>query len=460
MAVDSRSESTELAGPRAMKNRHVAETLSRAAARRAVLLLSLIVVGNCSLGGVARASGINAPEIAAQAGQCQDLAIANGLATADPAAASAAHARAAAGDIVAQGLLVSQEFSDYLDSHAWESRAGSEKAKKLSDDLIAAATQGYAGASLIYYRIVQTDYYRDELAAVKVYSRIEARNRALAVSKGAKLVSQVMRLQLRADLQAASKSNDTTWLSGGKLIRRLKALASDPCGSLHATDLGVAYLLGIGVSPDLDTAVAWFQRAAKAGVVVAEYDEATALLQTHARCDQQSQVSQLLTDAAFKGYVNAWVLLGRLRDDGTCGATDPDSAEQYYEEAARRGSVDGSYLLGLLLVREVYDPVRWARGIALLSQSTAAIPSAIWALSGTEHLYAALCGNNGDLPGSVRSRLLHDAAELGITPVFPAGVAQHIASPAACSLARYPIAAGLGPLYGQVMKGWISGAGG
>lgn len=47
--------------------------------------------------------------------------------------------------------------------------------------------------------------------------------------------------------------------------------------------------------------------------MAAEYSEATVLLKQYARCDDDSPAFRLLTDAAFKGYVNAWVLLGWLR---------------------------------------------------------------------------------------------------------------------------------------------------
>lgn len=460
MAVDSRSESTESPRFESMKKRYVGKTRSRLTMKYTTLLWSLIAISiSCFVGGAARAADVAVGGTAASAGQCEDIVLANGLATANPAAASEAHARAEQGDFLAQGLLTDQEFSQYLDSHGWHARDRLQRAGKIRDGLISAARHGYPGASLTYYRIMKTNYYRDKLVTIEAYARLEAKDDALAASKGAKPVSTVRQLQLRADLQAATRGGDI-WLSPTELIRRVRSRVSGPCGSLYADELGVAYYLGIGVSYDLGDATAWFGRAAQGGLVAAEYQEATVLLKEHARCDDNSLAFRLLTEAAFNGYVKAWVLLGRLRNEGLCAPSDPGSAEQYYEEAARRGSADGTYLLGLMLARDVSSPVRWARGIALISQSTRDISSATWALSGVEYLYAAFCGNDGDLPQNVRSRLLRSAAELGITPVWPPGTTQRAASPTACSLARDPIAAGLGPLYGRVMKDWIHSAGG
>ncbi len=329
-----------------MKKRYVGKTRPRFTMKYTTLLWSLIVISiSCFVGGVARAADVAVGGTARSAGQCEDLVIANGLATASPAAASEAHARAEQGDVIAQGLLADQQLSLYLDSHGWQARDRLQQASKIRDDLISAARHGYFGASLSYYRIVRTNYYRDELVTIEAYSRLQAKDDALAASMGAKPVSRVRQLQLRTDLQAATRGGDV-WLSPTELIRRLRSRVRGPCGSLYADELGVAYYLGIGVSYDLGDAAAWFGRAAQGGLLAAEYQEATVLLKEHARCDDSTPVFRLLTGAAFNGYVKAWVLLGRLRDEELCAPSDPGSAEQYYEEAARRGSRGRNVSLG------------------------------------------------------------------------------------------------------------------
>lgn len=103
-------------------------------------------------------------------------------------------------------------------------------------------------------------------------------------------------------------------------------------GSLsHAKHrLGLAYLNGVGVAPDLKEAQRWFRVAAQAGFYPARYELAELLLRDRTPENLREAVA-LLEVLTYKGYLRGTVLLGRVVETGLTGKKESVRAERLYK---------------------------------------------------------------------------------------------------------------------------------
>jgi Sel1 repeat len=348
---------------------------------------------------------------------CPDLSIANALAIDAPNALPQAERQAQRGDMLARELILEHDLEELTDSHAWYTPDGRRKALALSREISGSVRKRDPGTVLLYDRILDTRYYYDPLGTTAYYTALGARN-AHALSNrlgtGNDLYAQ---LQLRRDLSAVSTAVSQALISR-VAIGHIGARVGSACGALYAEQMGSAYAEGTGVAQNLRDAEAWYQRAAAGGVIAARYNQAAIMMNEQRSCHDGMDAIGLLQSAALDGYARALVLLGRSYQRGICVQKDLDSAEQFYEEAARRGSLDGKFRLALVLADDVYSPVRWARGVILLNETLNTNYGAVWAMSGVAEVYTALCIDQRTLSKDEKAMILRDAAFLGVAPHF------------------------------------------
>ncbi|MGD8741986.1 MAG: tetratricopeptide repeat protein [Granulosicoccaceae bacterium] len=132
---------------------------------------------------------------------------------------------------------------------------------------------------------------------------------------------------------------------------RKDMMATLPSASSGQEEAGMQYLIGLmyeygrGVKPNLAEAVAWYRRAATAGLAQAQNSLGFlyTLGQGVARNDEQA--CKWFSLAAEQGHAGAQLNLGLLYCSGRGGTMDQDSGVYWFHEAARAGSRQARELL-------------------------------------------------------------------------------------------------------------------
>lgn len=119
-------------------------------------------------------------------------------------------------------------------------------------------------------------------------------------------------------------------------------------------ELGCCLFYGNGVSPNIDTAETWFERAAEQGNIDAgKYLDAIKTIKSADQDDVQAQYK-----------------LGELYLSGNIVKQDKNEAIKWFRKAANRGHKDAQCRLGLCyyhgdgITRDTYDAVKWFRKAA------------------------------------------------------------------------------------------------
>ncbi|MEZ7136608.1 SEL1-like repeat protein [Komagataeibacter sp. SM21] len=123
------------------------------------------------------------------------------------------------------------------------------------------------------------------------------------------------------------------------------AQAGDP---VAAFNLAVSLYRGTGTAPERRQAVIWMERAARAGVVNAQYWLGRMLLGEGSGTADPIRARQWLEQAAEHGLPDACLVAAQLRLDGHGGPRDHAGALALYHVAARAGRVEAMFSLGAM----------------------------------------------------------------------------------------------------------------
>lgn len=381
----------------------------------AATLTSALLLSLWSFHGVAFAAASEPVAHDSRSTSCPEIALANALATAAPGALRQAQERVRHGDMLARDVILDYEFERFVDSRAWYTSAGMRQALVLSRQILAGVGRRDPGATLIYYRVLDTNYYADPLATTAYYAKLEGKARLLLAQKIGMTAALHKQLELRTDLQSHLASGRGLLTRAG-MIWKLRRNAGAVCGAWYADRIGSAYASGIGVPRSDGDALTWYRRAASGGLIAAGYREAVIAMENFHRCGEGHGAIELLKSVARKGYVKALVLLGSAYQRGTCVRKNRKSSRRYYEQATRRGSSDGEFRLALMLAGDVYSPKGWVLGVRLLRKTLNTHVAAMWAMTGVAALYTGLCADHGHANDRRKAIALKGAANLGVVP--------------------------------------------
>ncbi len=121
-----------------------------------------------------------------------------------------------------------------------------------------------------------------------------------------------------------------------------RAEAGEPWAQLN---LGAAYDHGIGGYPrDPARAVAWYRRAAEAGVAQAQFNLAHCLATGHGAAPDEVEARDWMAAAARQGLADAQFLLGVMLAEGMGGAADRRAAIDWLARAAAQGHAEAGQL--------------------------------------------------------------------------------------------------------------------
>ncbi len=107
------------------------------------------------------------------------------------------------------------------------------------------------------------------------------------------------------------------------------------------------------VPQDLATAAAWFERAARGGVVMAQFRLGTMYEKGLGLKKDLQEARRLYLAAADKGNAKAMHNLAVLYAEGIDGKPDYATATQWFRKAATYGLADSEYNLAILYARGV-----------------------------------------------------------------------------------------------------------
>jgi localization factor PodJL len=136
---------------------------------------------------------------------------------------------------------------------------------------------------------------------------------------------------------------------GGPVLRTA-ALKGDPGA---AYEIGVRFADGRGVAPNFDEAAKWFDRAARAGIVLAIFRLGTLYEKGLAVKKDVDIARRYYLQAAERGNAKAMHNLAVLDADGGGKGANYKSAAQWFRKAADRGVADSQYNLGILYARGI-----------------------------------------------------------------------------------------------------------
>ena len=128
------------------------------------------------------------------------------------------------------------------------------------------------------------------------------------------------------------------------------ATSGDPAASY---EVGSRLADGTGVSQDLATAAAWFERAARGGVTMAQFRLGSMYEKGLGLKKDLQEARRLYLVAADKGNAKAMHNLAVLYAEGIDGKPDYPTATQWFRKAATYGVVDSEYNLAILYARGV-----------------------------------------------------------------------------------------------------------
>jgi localization factor PodJL len=134
---------------------------------------------------------------------------------------------------------------------------------------------------------------------------------------------------------------------GGKALLA-GASAGDPSACY---EIAIRFAQGRNTTPDLAKAAAWLERAARGGLVPAQFRLAT-MYQKGLGVDKDlMEARRLYVAAAAKGHARAMHNLAALYAGGIDGKPDYALASQWFRKAAAYGVVDSQYDLAILYAR-------------------------------------------------------------------------------------------------------------
>jgi len=136
---------------------------------------------------------------------------------------------------------------------------------------------------------------------------------------------------------------------GGPVLRAA-ALKGDPAA---AYEVGVRFAEGKGIAPNLDEAVKWYDRAARAGVVPATFRLGTLYEKGLSVKKDVDTARRYYLQAAERGNAKAMHNLAVLDADGGGSGANYNGASQWFRKAADRGVADSQYNLGILYARGI-----------------------------------------------------------------------------------------------------------
>jgi localization factor PodJL len=131
---------------------------------------------------------------------------------------------------------------------------------------------------------------------------------------------------------------------------RIAAASGNPAAEY---ELGVRFSEGRGVPASLETAMQWFERAAKQGLAPALYRLGSHYEKGQGVKKDLDKARQLYLQAADKGNAKAIHNLAVLYAEGIDGKPDYRTASQWFRKAADRGIADSQYNLGILYARGI-----------------------------------------------------------------------------------------------------------
>jgi localization factor PodJL len=156
----------------------------------------------------------------------------------------------------------------------------------------------------------------------------------------------------RAPQYASPATPDVTTISlpptiGGKALLA-GASAGDPSACY---EVAIRFAQGRNTTPDLAKAAAWLERAARGGLVPAQFRLATMYQKGLGVNKDLMEARRLYVAAAAKGHAKAMHNLAVLYAAGINGKPDYALASQWFRNAAAYGVVDSQYDLAILYAR-------------------------------------------------------------------------------------------------------------
>ncbi len=134
----------------------------------------------------------------------------------------------------------------------------------------------------------------------------------------------------------------------GSLALRTAAVGGDPAAQF---EVAVRLTEGRGVTPNLEQAAKWYERAANQGLAPAQYRLAS-LYEKGRGVEKDVGLAQAwYQKAARQGNVKAMHNLAVLYAEGAAGEPKFDQAAQWFKKAASHGVRDSQYNLGILYAR-------------------------------------------------------------------------------------------------------------
>ena len=104
--------------------------------------------------------------------------------------------------------------------------------------------------------------------------------------------------------------------------------------------MGTAYDEGLGKTPDVETAVGWYRRAADLGHVLARHNLGNVYFEGRGVPQNDSLAVHWWTMAARQGDAIPQLRLGTMYEQGRGVSRDVQEAKRWYERSAARGNAD------------------------------------------------------------------------------------------------------------------------
>jgi TPR repeat protein len=163
-----------------------------------------------------------------------------------------------------------------------------------------------------------------------------------------------------------------------------------------------------------------FERLARAGDPVAQYNLAVMHLRGELPQPSQVRAVALLEQSAGAGFVTAQFALGKLYDGKELGRPDPARALGWYRRAAEAGSADAqvevatAYYLGRGVTADAATAASWYRQAATAGDEGAQYLLASMYEHGLglpadarlAHYWYEAAGRNGDMAGALKARAM------------------------------------------------------
>ena len=133
----------------------------------------------------------------------------------------------------------------------------------------------------------------------------------------------------------------------GEALRLLgpEARDDDPKAQFY---IGVMYLDGKAVAPDLRAAVDWFEKAAEQGYAPAQYNLGVSYYEDRGALQSFAEAAEWFRHAAAQGYGPAAYNLAAMYEEGLGLDRDPSKALHWYDRAAKAGLAEAMHELAAI----------------------------------------------------------------------------------------------------------------